>query len=94
MTISPANSSSSISLQEISARIRQDISTITGIPREAIGEDASFQKDLGLDSLSLLELVVNLEYAFKIKVPEDQFPALQTVKDTAQFVFERLSLGA
>ena len=44
-----------MSRQEISAKIREDISRITGIPLEAIGAHASFQKDLGLDSLSAVD---------------------------------------
>jgi len=79
---------------EIKGQIRESISRITGIPADDVGERASFQKDLGLDSLSLLELVVHLEYGFKIKVPEDALPGLQTVADTAQYVHERISTRA
>jgi acyl carrier protein len=79
---------------EIVSRIKEDIGRITGLPASTIGGDASFQKDLGLDSLSLLELVVHLEYGFKIKVPEDLLPALRTVNQTARYVHERLSTQA
>ncbi|HTM26647.1 MAG TPA: phosphopantetheine-binding protein [Vicinamibacterales bacterium] len=77
--------------EEIAQRIKEDIGRITGIPAAAIADEASFQKDLGLDSLSLLELVVHLEYGFKIKVPEDQLSSLRTVHETAQYVHDRLS---
>jgi acyl carrier protein len=75
---------------DITRQIRESISRITGIPADDIGERASFQKDLGLDSLSLLELVVHLEYGFKIKVPEDALQGLHTVHDTAAYVRQRI----
>ena len=79
---------------EIAHRIKEDIATITGLPASTIGDDASFRQDLGLDSLSLLELVVHLEYGFRIKVPEHELAGLRTVADTARYVQERVSAGA
>jgi acyl carrier protein len=79
---------------EIKRQVRESISRITSIPAGDIGDRASFQKDLGLDSLSLLELVVHLEYGFKIKVPEDALPGLQTVDDTAEYVHQRIAARA
>ena len=79
---------------QISLRIKEDIAKITGLPAGTIGDDASFREDLGLDSLSLLELVVHLEYGFRINVPEHELAALRTVADTARYVQERVSAGA
>jgi acyl carrier protein len=79
--------------EEIAQRIKEDLGRITGIPVAAIADEASFQKDLGLDSLSLLELVVHLEYGFKIKVPEDQLSSLRTVNETARYVHDHLPTG-
>jgi len=80
--------------EEIAARVRDEIARITGVPATTIGDHASFQQDLGLDSLSLLELVVHLEYGFKINVPEHDQAALRTVADTARYVHDRLAAGA
>ena len=75
-------------LEETKATIKQGIARITGIAPEQIGDTSSYRTDLGLDSLSLLELIVDLEYAFKIKVPEERLPELLTVQDTARIVDE------
>jgi acyl carrier protein len=83
-----------MTLDEIKTRISNDLSRITSIPPESIGESTLFQTDLGLDSLSLLELVVDLEYAFGIKVPEEHLPGLQNVATVAQYVHDRLSAKA
>ncbi len=76
---------------EIARRIREDISRIAGVPPAAITDAAAFQHDLGLDSLSLLELVVHLEFAFRIKVPEGDMAALTSVAATAEYVHARVA---
>jgi acyl carrier protein len=75
---------------QIRSAIHQSISRITGISPADIHDSSKYVDDLGLDSLSMLELTVDLEYAFKIKVPEDRLRTLQTVSDTIQLVQEYL----
>ena len=72
----------------IREQIKGHISTITGIPVSQIGDSASYDEDLGLDSLSMLELSVNLEYTFKIKVPVERLPELRTIDDAVRIVQE------
>ena len=72
----------------IRTKIKEHISTITSIPVSEIPDAASYAEDLGLDSLSILELSVNLEYTFKIKVPVDRLPEVRTVDDTVRIVQE------
>jgi acyl carrier protein len=69
-------------------QIKTHISTITGIPVGQIADSASYVEDLGLDSLSMLELSVNLEYTFKIKVPVERLPELRTIDDSVRIVQE------
>jgi acyl carrier protein len=67
-------------------QIKTHISTITGIPVGQIADSASYVEDLGLDSLSMLELSVNLEYSFKIKLPLERLPELRTIDDSVRIV--------
>jgi acyl carrier protein len=75
---------------DIRERVVESIAKITGIPATDIPDTAAFRGDLGLDSLSLLELTVDIEYAFRIKVPEARFPELTTVADTVRVIQEYL----
>ena len=75
---------------EIRAGIRKSLNRITGIATADIKDTSTYREDLGLDSLSMLELTVDLEYAFKIKVPEERLQTLKTVNDTIQLVQEFL----
>jgi len=72
----------------IREQIKTHISTITGIPVGQIADSASYVEDLGLDSLSMLELSVNLEYSFKIKLPLERLPELRTIDDSVRIVQE------
>jgi acyl carrier protein len=75
----------------IGERIRETIHRITGISPSEIRDTSSYRDDLGLDSLSSLEVVVDLEYAFKIKVPEERIQKIGTVQDTINVVQEYLA---
>jgi acyl carrier protein len=75
---------------EIRTAIRESVNRITGIAPADIHEGSTYRDDLGLDSLSMLELTVDIEYAFKIKVPEERLQTIKTVQDTIQLVQEYL----
>jgi acyl carrier protein len=82
-------------VESIRAAVRESVNRITGIPPGDINDDSSFREDLGLDSLSALEVMVDVEYAFKIKVPEERLQTIQTVRDTISVVQEYLgAVGA
>jgi acyl carrier protein len=70
--------------------IRESVNRITGAVPADINDSSSYRDDLGLDSLSALEVMVDIEYAFKIKVPEERIQAIQTVQDTIAVVQEYL----
>jgi acyl carrier protein len=70
--------------------IRESVNRITGIAPETINDSSNYREDLGLDSLSALEVMVDIEYAFKIKVSEERLQTIQTVQDTISVVQEYL----
>lgn len=70
--------------------IRTSVNRIAGISPNDIKDSSTYREDLGLDSLSALEVLVDIEYAFKIKVPEERIQGIQTVQDTINLVQEYL----
>ncbi len=70
--------------------IKQSIARITGIPPDQIADTASYDKDLGLDSLSMLEIAVDAEMRFAIKIPDSRLPEIRTVDDAVRIVTEYL----
>ena len=77
-------------VDQIRDTIRNSVNRITGVAPADINDSSSYRDDLGLDSLSALEVMVDIEYAFKIKVPEERIQTIQTVQDTIKLVQEYL----
>lgn len=77
-------------VESIRHTVKEVISRVTGIEVDAIADDASFVDDLDLDSLSLLEIGVDVDYAFKLGVPEERLQQLATVDDSVRLVAEYL----
>ena len=76
--------------EKIRDTIRESVQRITGIASTAVQDSSNYRKDLGLDSLSALEVIVDIEYAFKIKVSEEHPKSIETVQDTIQLVQDYL----
>ena len=57
-----------------------------GIDADSISETSSFKEDLGVDSLDLFELVMELEEEFGIEVPSEDLENLATVADMAKYI--------
>ena len=57
-----------------------------GIDADSISETSSFKEDLGVDSLDLFELVMELEEEFSIEIPSEDLDNLATVADVAKYI--------
>jgi acyl carrier protein len=77
-------------IDRIRDTIRESVHRITGIAPGEIHDSSNYREDLGIDSLSALEVMVDSEYTFKIKVPEERFQTIETVRDTISVVQEYL----
>ncbi len=74
--------------------IKQSIARITGIPPDQISDTASYADDLGLDSLSMLEIAVDAEACFRVKIPEERLTQIKNVRDAVTVVAECLVIPA
>lgn len=79
---------------EIRAKIKEIISNVTSIEPEEIADNAHFIDELELDSLSLMEIGVDVDFEFKLGVPEERLQDLRTVQDSVDLVLEHLDEGA
>lgn len=59
-----------------------------GVSREEVVASASFVDDLGADSLDIVELVMSMEEAFSIEIPDDDAEKIQTIGDAVAYVEE------
>lgn len=59
-----------------------------GISKEGITAASTFKGDLGVDSLDLFELVMELEEEFGIEIPSEDLEQLATIGDVAKYIEE------
>lgn len=76
---------------EVRSKVKQIISNVTNIAPDQIADNASFIDDLNLDSLSLLEIGVDVDFEFKLGVPEERLQQLRTVQDSVDLVLQVLA---
>jgi len=76
---------------QILAKIKEIIAEVADLDPEDIADDASFSEDLELDSLSQLEIGVDINYTFKLKIQDERMQKLKTVQDAVELVKERLA---
>ncbi|HIR40688.1 MAG TPA: acyl carrier protein [Candidatus Egerieicola pullicola] len=56
------------------------------VDEDKVTMDASIFDDLGADSLDVVDLVMSLEEAFDIEIPDDQVENIKTVGDIVKYV--------
>ena len=76
------------SREEVFERVKDVLSTQLGIEESEVTEEANFQEDLDADSLDLVELIMELEDQFGIKIPDEDAQKLTTVGQAVDYVVE------
>lgn len=78
-------------MQDIQKKVTLILTDKLGIPDSEITPDASFVKDLGIDSLDYAELVMEFEQTFNIKIPDDDAEKMQTIGEAVKYIGEKLA---
>ncbi len=69
-------------------RIRSIICEFVDIDPEAITLDTNIRTDLGLNSLELVNLAVEIEEEFDVEIPDREAMGLETVADAIRIIEE------
>lgn len=72
--------------EEIVAGIAEIVEEVTGIDAADVTLEKSFVDDLEIDSLSLVEIAVQLEDKYEVKIPDEDLASLRTVGDAVVYV--------
>ena len=72
--------------QDIESKVKQIISAQLEVAQEKLSDGASFVDDLKADSLAVVELVLALEEAFHIEIPDEDTEQIKTVGDAVAYV--------
>lgn len=77
-------------MHTIQEKVTSILTEKLGIPESEITPDASFVKDLGIDSLDYAELVMEFEQTFDIKIPDDDADKMQTIGQAIAYIQDKL----
>jgi len=72
--------------EEALERVRGILVEQLGVDEEQVTEDASFQADLDADSLDLVELIMELEDQFGLKISDEDAQQISTVGQAVDYV--------
>ncbi len=75
--------------QEILEKVCSIVSEQLSVESGEVKPDSNFQNDLGADSLDTVELVMALEEAFDIEIPDEAAEGIATVGDAVKFIEEK-----
>ncbi|OJZ74663.1 acyl carrier protein [Mycobacterium paraffinicum] len=75
-----------ITQEELIAGIAEIIEEVTGIEPAEVTIEKSFVDDLGIDSLSMVEIAVRPRTNAALKIPDEDLASLRTVGDVVTYL--------
>jgi acyl carrier protein len=75
-----------ITRMAVEDKVKQIIVEQLQVDEAEVTPNASFQEDLGADSLDVVELVMQFEEAFDIEIPDEDAEKIKTVKDAIDYI--------
>ena len=67
-------------------KVRNIVAEQLGVDLAEVTPDARILDDLGADSLDVVEMVMSIEEAFDIEVPDQDVEELRTIADVERYV--------
>ena len=75
-------------MSDIATRVKEIIIDKLGVDESEVTPEASFNNDLGADSLDIIELIIEFEKEFNIEISDDQVESIGTVGGAIQYIEE------
>lgn len=72
--------------EEILSGLAEIVEEVAGVAQDDVSTEKSFVDDLDIDSLSMVEIAVQAEDKFGVKIPDDELANLKTVGDAVDYV--------
>jgi acyl carrier protein len=79
-----------MSQEEIQITVTNILVDKLGITRSEVTPEASFIKDLGIDSLDYAELVMEFEQNFNIRIPDTDAEKLSNITQAVKYIGQKI----
>lgn len=80
--------------QEIQDKVIDIVCKHLGVSKDKVTKETSFVNDLGADSLDTVELVMDMEEAFGLSIPDEDAEKIQTVNNAVTYIENALKTKA
>ncbi len=81
-------------MENYEQKIRDIIVEQLGVAPEKVTPEASFIDDLGADSLDTVELIMALEEAFEVEIPDEDAEKMEKVGDAINYLKSKLGAAS
>jgi len=78
-------------MSTITERVSKIIADKLVIAVAEVTPGADFKKDLGADSIDLVELIMEFEREFELSIPDEKAEQIQTVEDAVKFLEQAIN---
>jgi acyl carrier protein len=78
--------SSGITAEQIRSEVKNLVAEITEREPEEVSDKATFAEELGIDSLTGMEIMLAIDKKFKTDLPEEEFAKVKNVDDIVEMV--------
>ena len=78
-----------MSQESILEKVRSIVTEQLSVDAGEVKTESNFQNDLGADSLDTVELVMALEEAFDIEIPDEAAEGIATVGDAVKYIEDK-----
>ncbi len=76
--------------KEVEEKVISIVSEQLGVDKAEISRETSFVNDLNADSLDTVELIMELEDAFEMSIPDEEAEKIQTVGQAIDYIVGHL----
>lgn len=73
-------------MSDIKDKVKQVVAEQLSVDPKKIQPESSFIEDLGADSLDIVELVMALEEAFSIEIPDEEAEQITTIQGVHDYI--------
>jgi len=73
-------------MEQIEKEIIAILSDVSGVDEQEIKPETDLMKDLDIDSIKAIEIIVAIEKRFKVSIRDEDIPKIATLKDAVQMV--------
>lgn len=76
--------------KEVFEKVQTIIAEQLGVEKDQVTKDANFANDLGADSLDTVELVMAIEEAFNIEIPDETAEKISNLQQAVDFINQKV----